>query len=346
MIKKLVLKNIQSHRETALEFDPGINTIIGSSNAGKTAILRALYWLKYNRPLGIDTLASHWALTDKGNLKDEMSVEFENDNGTVIRRRTSKENQYIINEKIFNVVKSDVPAEVESAVSLTDTNIQKQLDEPFLLSETSGNVARYFNNIVRLDIIDRVLGNAEATRRRLKQEIEAVENAIKDYEEKLKHYEFLPITEKLLNKHRRVEAMKDAVAAEIAELNEGISEYGNAAEAAGKSFDLHKMFISRIEQAINERREAAEIVADLKKSICDFEAVRTYPDFSPYKILADKLINYAPDTAEIGNLRLEIGRLVDNLGKSKKAADEAVAFKKQLPEICPLCGGVMKMEGD
>lgn len=344
MIKKLVLKNIQSHRETALEFDPGINTIIGSSNAGKTAILRALYWLKYNRPLGIDTLASHWALTDKGNLKDEMSIEFENGNGTVIRRRTSKENQYIVNGKILNVVKSDVPAEVESAVSLTDTNIQKQLDEPFLLSETSGNVARYFNNIVRLDIIDRVLGNAEATRRRLKQEIETVENAIKDYEEKLKHYEFLPIAEKLLNKHRRVEGMKDALAAEIAELNEAISEYGNASEAAGKSFDSHKMIISRIEQAINERREAAEIVADLKKSICDFEAVRTYPDFSPYKILVDRLINYVPDTAEIGNLRLEIGRLVDNLGKSKKAADEAIVLKKQLPAICPLCGGVMKKE--
>ena len=67
MIKSIQIKNIQSHKDTSLEFSPGINAIVGSSNNGKSAVLRALYWARYNRPLGTDTLLSHWAVDKKGN---------------------------------------------------------------------------------------------------------------------------------------------------------------------------------------------------------------------------------------------------------------------------------------
>ena len=112
MIKSIELKNIQSHENTRLVFDKGINVIVGSSNNGKSAILRGLYWVRYNRPLGIDTLASHWALNDKGDLKSEMAVTVENDFGAVTRKRTKNDNQYIVNGKVLDVVKSDVPADV------------------------------------------------------------------------------------------------------------------------------------------------------------------------------------------------------------------------------------------
>ena len=141
MIKSIRLKNIQAHKDSKLEFDKGINAIVGTSNNGKSTIIRALNWNRYNRPLGIDTLASHWIVDDKGNLKDEMSVTIENDFGTVTRKRTKTENQYIVNDKELNVVKSDVPLDVEQILNLSETNIQNQQDSPFLLSETSGKVA-------------------------------------------------------------------------------------------------------------------------------------------------------------------------------------------------------------
>ena len=136
MINSLQINNIQSHEHTELRFTDGINVIIGSSNQGKSAILRALYWVRTNRPLGIDTLASHWAVNDKGNLTDTMSVVLVNDNSKVERRRTKDENQYIVNDEVLNVVKTDVPIQVSSLLNLSDTNVQKQLDSPFLLSQT------------------------------------------------------------------------------------------------------------------------------------------------------------------------------------------------------------------
>ena len=59
MIRSINIKNIQSHKDTTLEFSPGINAIVGSSNKRKKAVLRALYWAVYNKKLRTDTLLSH-----------------------------------------------------------------------------------------------------------------------------------------------------------------------------------------------------------------------------------------------------------------------------------------------
>ena len=79
MIKRIKIENIQSHKETELELSSGINAIVGSSNNGKSAILRAFYWLVYNRPLGVDNLLSHWAFDKKGNQILPMKVSIENE---------------------------------------------------------------------------------------------------------------------------------------------------------------------------------------------------------------------------------------------------------------------------
>ena len=166
MIDSIRIKNIQSHKDTELDFCPGINVIVGSSNNGKTAVLRALYWSIYNRPLGIDTLCSHWALDEKGNIKDEMSVEVKKGNDTLIRRKTKTTNQYILNDDELNAIKTDVPPAVNDFYKLNETNIQRQQDAPFLVSSSSGEVAKYFNGIARLDVIDRILSYAEQTKRK------------------------------------------------------------------------------------------------------------------------------------------------------------------------------------
>jgi len=59
MIKTLSIQNYQSHKDSTLEFDPGVNVIVGSTDSGKTAIIRALRWLIWNRPNG-DSFRSTW----------------------------------------------------------------------------------------------------------------------------------------------------------------------------------------------------------------------------------------------------------------------------------------------
>ena len=79
MISGLLLKNFQSHKKTILHFHPGVNAIIGKSNSGKTAILRALYWIIYNRPSGI-SFVSFWNRDKKGNPIEPTLAQIINNN--------------------------------------------------------------------------------------------------------------------------------------------------------------------------------------------------------------------------------------------------------------------------
>ena len=87
MIDKLVIKNFQSHKHSVLVFSPRVNAITGTSDVGKTAIIRALKFILQNKPAG-DDFISDWA--------NEVSVELLI-NGTSIERVKVKSNSYIIN---------------------------------------------------------------------------------------------------------------------------------------------------------------------------------------------------------------------------------------------------------
>ena len=323
MIKSIRLKNIQAHKDSKLEFDKGINAIIGTSNNGKSTIIRALNWNRYNRPLGIDTLASHWIVDDKGNLKDEMSVTIENDFGIVARKRTKTENQYIVNDKELNVVKSDIPLEVEQTLNLSETNIQNQQDSPFLLSETSGKVAEYFNRIVRLDIIDRVLTKAETTRRKTNQEIQVLENSIKNNEKKLEDFDWLVDVEKLLNKIERVNLKNTQLKQDKIELLNEISEYKN---------QLH-----------NQRNltKSKEILNTIEQELANNDNLNN--NYNSLKSEIEKELGYKE------NLNNQIVYLIDVISRYKNCIhnielnkEKIIELKKQLPEICPICGSKMK----
>ena len=341
MIKRIKLSNIQSHSETELELCDGINAIVGSSNNGKSAILRGLYWARYNRPLGIDTLASHWALNDKGDLKSEMSVTIENDFGIVTRKRTKNENQYVVNGEILNVVKSDIPSKVEQILNLSDTNIQKQLDEPFLLSKSSGEVAKYFNKVVRLDVIDRVLTNAETTRRKTQNDIKNVQAQIKDCEDKLQAFEWLDDVEILIDKYERVSSRKNQIESDVMFLEKSFYEF-----CTEKCVDLEKQkkLVDEVDEQMQRSTELNKMFVQLAESVNQFEGVKEYSDFGEEKKLIVKIESF-----DVGELESEIKALeksINDYESQETYIENNIAdikrLQEQLPDICPLCGNPMK----
>lgn len=51
-LKRVRLENFQSHRNSVIDFDRGLNVIVGPSDSGKSAIIRAIKWALYNEPSG------------------------------------------------------------------------------------------------------------------------------------------------------------------------------------------------------------------------------------------------------------------------------------------------------
>ena len=128
MIKKLDIHNFQSHQKTSLEFHHGVNTIIGSSDSGKSAIIRALNWVINNRPTG-DSIIQY------GQESAKVSITL--DPGQVIARGKSKAtNYYTISsgtekKQEFKAIKTDVPDEVGKVLKYNELNLQYQMDAPY-----------------------------------------------------------------------------------------------------------------------------------------------------------------------------------------------------------------------
>lgn len=347
MIKKIKIENIQSHKETELELSPGINAIVGSSNNGKSAILRAFYWLVYNRPLGVDNLLSHWAFDKKGNQTLPMKVSVENERGTITRFRTKDLNQYIVNDEELNVVKTDVPEQVEKMLCLTDTNIQRQQDAPFLLSLTSGQVAQYFNKTVRLDIIDRVLSNAESRRRKLNQDIKTNSELLKETQKKHEKFEWLDQVEKLLIKYENISKKNIELKEQIEILENQIQEFEKYSEIKEKyNFipEAQKTFykIVSLESSIDSLNSKIE---NLESDVEVYDSCKNKSyDFSELKKIINKIreINTKDIQNQINDLKEEIEDFEDSQSTIKTNKLEIINLKKELPDICPLCGGIMK----
>jgi len=87
MIQQLSIANFQSHKDTTLAFDPGLNVIVGPTDCGKTAVIRALRWLIWNRPMG-EAFRSTWG----GDTEVEITTDDER--RWVIRRAKGSNNEY------------------------------------------------------------------------------------------------------------------------------------------------------------------------------------------------------------------------------------------------------------
>ena len=90
-IQKLVLENFQSHKHSEIEFDPYLNVIVGPSDQGKSAIIRALKWVLFNEPAGDFFIR-------KGESKCSVTVIF-NDGTKLIRFRSKAKNTYHVYDK-------------------------------------------------------------------------------------------------------------------------------------------------------------------------------------------------------------------------------------------------------
>lgn len=146
MIKTIEIRGFQSHQHTKLTLHPGVNAIVGMTDSGKTAVLRALQWLVFNRPSG-DEFVSHQG--------GETSVTVVLDDGMKIVRRR-KPNCYEVDGVRLSAVGRSVPDEITSALRLSEINFQGQMDAPFLVSDSPGDVARQLNDVAGIDAIDSV----------------------------------------------------------------------------------------------------------------------------------------------------------------------------------------------
>lgn len=105
-ISKIIIENFQSHSLSVFTLKQGLNVIVGPSDSGKSAVIRALKWVLYNEPAGDFFIR-------EGEKECSVTVEF-NDGTTLKRYRSRSKNGYVLinpddEEMRFEGIGSGVP---------------------------------------------------------------------------------------------------------------------------------------------------------------------------------------------------------------------------------------------
>ena len=173
-IEKLTIKNFQAHKKLEVELDPHVTTIIGPSDVGKSAIIRALMWITTLHPSGT-------AFIREGSKQTTVNLVV--DGQEILRTRSASINTYALDGKEFKAFGNDVPSDIRGLLNLSPVNFQSQHDSPFWFCETAGEVSRQLNQIVNLEIIDRTLANLDRIGREARTQIKVVTQQLDEAKE-------------------------------------------------------------------------------------------------------------------------------------------------------------------
>lgn len=296
MIEKLTLKNFQSHKHSELEFAPGLNAIIGQSDSGKSALLRALRWIVTNRPSG-DAFRSDWG----GDTEATVQMA----EGTITRYKNDSGNGYLLGGSKFQAIGTGVPDEIINTLAIDDVNIQQQLDRPFLLDDSPGEVAQHFNRVARLDKIDTSIQIVQSQIRKINAEIIATRSIITNGEIDLEQYAFLPAFEADLVALEEVQSKARDYSDKITFVKQRINAYKN----------------------IEEEEEEYKAIVRLGDDVSGLLG-----KVAEHKIQNTKISKIKKLVDSIKNCEVSIVALGDGL---KRKIEE---FETAFPDICPLCG--------
>ena len=315
-ITSVTLKNFQAHKDTTVQFDRGLNIIIGESNNGKTSILRGILWAIDNQPLGNDFIMAG---------ENDCSVTINFSDGTYIERgRTVKDTGYYkiryiddngkYIDQTYRGFTNAVPVEVANVHQMPKVNITKdiethlnvlsQLDGPFLLTESPLVKASAIGRITGTHVIDAAIKESNKT-------IQSNRKLVKSYSEDLQQKE---------NERKQLPDIKSMevftkkyayIVKYITKLNDSVIKL-NA--------DLQQ--ISQYQQQMIQEKERCE---RLKKVAALLPIIQTAKDkFNKVMFLHGKLTKYQELSLQIKQNQISIER-GKYFAKLKPLVDKAVA---------------------
>lgn len=263
MIKKIKLNNFQCHEKPVFRFTEGVNIITGTSDVGKTSIIRALKWVLLNKPRGDRFIR-------KGTNNCSVSIYF--DNGKIKRQKKGNKNTYIINDNDeYSSFGAEIPEDVFNVSGITDINFQFQYDSPFMLSVSGPEFTKMLNKYVNLEKIDKSQQFLSSKIKEYKSSLKFYKNDIEKEKEELKKFSELDKIKESLNKIKKIEQEMESLT----------MDYNK----------LKKLFTDTI--AMKKLLNKYKYIKELETTVTALEML--FKDASEYKTRREKLIRLFND---------------------------------------------------
>jgi exonuclease SbcC len=351
MFKSVSIQNFQSHAKTELDFHEGVNVIVGTTDGGKTAIIRALRWLIWNRPSG-DALRSRWG--------GATNVQLETEEG-VITRSKDKIDKYTLRLKgqediEFKAIGTSVPTEIQRVLNISEINLQNQHDATFLLSDTPGAVATHFNKVARLDRIDTATSAINGWIRGLKSDVSHLETDIATEKAKLPQFENLEKFEIEIEALEQMEGKAVTMRSRYSTLEKDIVRITNLEkeiETLTPLLGLEKLVTSVLDD-ITKRDQLQTQVDELQTVIDDLEELNekeeAAKELMPLEPLVLSLLDKYKQLRELKKTKSQLQYLLNQVNlvdddivtTGNNVTKLETKFHKEMPDICPLCDTILK----
>lgn len=229
-LSSLRLKDVQSHKDSVLPFHPGLNVVVGTSNSGKSTIIRGLLFL----------FTGEWSKSYVRHGCKDSEIEGQLEDGTIIERIKGSVNK--VAKVDSNGVRTDfsgfgttLPVEISSAFGILPFRIDKdkalqanvcmQHDSLFLLKETGSYCAKILGRLSGLHLVDIALRNLNAdiknNQNRIaleEQRIESANKALEKYSVIDKQVETLKLLKEELSKQQRLREESDRISTALREV--------------------------------------------------------------------------------------------------------------------------------
>ncbi len=271
------------------------------------------------------------------------------DGHEIVRVRGDGINSYSLDGQEFHAFGMGVvPVPIASLLNISDINFQRQLDSPFWFLKSPGEVSRELNEIVNLDLIDRVLSNVSSEQRRAKSTIEMTQERLgiaqKQKDELAWVVEADAILSDLEAKERQLEDVRDR----RTKLEQLVRVLGLAEDERRESTAIVQQGgnLLRLGHQICDIRKKRENLLLLCNSIK--EAEQAVKNRIPQKAF-DKISTLKAEWEEISSKRNRLELLIKQLQQAEEEAWQAkksvTAARERLNEAtgenCPLCGSPM-----
>lgn len=370
-LRRLVIENFQSHERTEIEFVEGLNVITGASDAGKSAVIRALRWVLFNEPRGADFV--------RVSAAGPCRVMVELENGTRIsRERKGNRNRYLLEEpgcepRVFEGFGSEPPLEVLKAHGITkvplDTdlevtlNLAGQLEGPFLLSENGAVRARAIGRVSGVHILDAAIRAAAREAGQYLQEEKDLREKLQRLDEELEGFKDLPVLEQRIHevegilsraderegRRQRLAALREI----LARCQDGIARAGLVLAATAALPEV----AAAIEDNLPRARATMQRLLELESRRAAVEAglqrveafLRRTAKLPVAEAMVARLQEAAGKLKELEQMRKKYHRLAREIDQALREVEEArVETANLLPRYeetlkalgkCPVCGG-------
>ena len=331
MLQTIQIHNFQSHENSQLDLSPGINTLVGDSDCGKSAVMRAILWAITNSPQG-DAYVSDWTKTPKGKQMSgsatyvAIDTNPQKDRGkfSVVRKRSPEFNGYEVfdgsDNTQFEALRTDVPREVSQCFNIGPVNLQRQMDPPFLIAATPGEAARFINQLVNLTDIDEAQTEINSLGRSCSADLRAATASLEKAEDLVKGMEWVDRLQELAESLAWLEARINEGRHKVRDLQTSLSNY-TAAQTTYES-------LGGLEQAWGALEKARRIGVDIgtasgkyNRLVASLRQYRSQPDVEALAGLLDVawcILDKARNLeARIGSGRQKVVAMMDDMEELK-----------------------------